>query len=479
MTTQSIDITLNDKTYTLTNPELPEHLMLAAYRAYEILLKILTEHGNSPSMEQQQVLLYLLLLYFKLATGGLSELESRVVAALPTGYGKTSSIVAMVLALHEFGIEDISLAVSASKVEALSELKRELVKLAGPEIADKIGFMHSYKHDQEVARRYLEGEAPLPDGFASEPAVWEAPEQKQFMLVTHARVRNGDEQSTAVFNTYQGQERSLLIYDESLLPADITSFRLRQLKADLAYIEAMYDKKYVGLIQWLNAVQATLQAAREDEVGPDGMLIDLPKLSEEDMVHYQQSLYQRDWSQAAHAVLAMAGSTVRIHPSEAGMVATYTTVVQSELKRVVVLDASYIVRELVREDIRTVAIEDLPGKFQGLKPFFEKGLKTYPAMTIKTMVAPWGRYSMEQEFGDIPSQKDMVKQASGKRFVNDLVRTIKQIPEDEGILVFTYKDRGRISQRQVLLKALDDAGIDTLKTVNIGGEQRPRINIAT
>ena len=477
----AVTITLGDEQFQVTNPELPEHLMPVAYRAYEILLKILTDHGNTPSQAQQQVLLYLLLLYFKLGTGGLSELDSRVVAALPTGYGKTSSIVAMVLALHEFGIEDISLAVSASKVEALSELKRELLALAGPEIESKIGFMHSYRYDPEIAQRYLDGDAPLPDGYASEPAVWDEPESKQFMLVTHARVRNGDERSTASFNAYQGQERSLLIYDESLLSVDVTSFSLKFLNAEMAYIDALSSTKYAGLIGWLKTVLQTLKTVSDEvsDTNPEGTLVELPKLAEEDIVAYQQSLIQRDWSQTIHAALSLAGATVRLHPSNAGLVASYTTVVQPELKRVVVLDASYIIRELVREDSRMVAIEDLPGAFKGLKPFFTKGLKTYPDMTIKTMNAPWGRSSIEEDLGVGPSQKEMLKKATGRKFINDLVRTIKAIPDREGILIFVYKERGRVSQRHTLLKALEEAGVDIHQTIDVGGEPKPRLNIAT
>src|SRR5438552_100884 len=62
------------------------------------------------------------------------------VLALPTGMGKTSAIAAFVAALHRLDI-GVAVAVAASKVEALCDLKRKLVRLGVAEA--KVGLKHS------------------------------------------------------------------------------------------------------------------------------------------------------------------------------------------------------------------------------------------------------------------------------------------------------------------------------------------------
>jgi hypothetical protein len=462
--------------------EIPSALMPVARRAYQIMMDILTTHGNNPGTEQREVLLYLLLLYFKMATGSLDEDDRRVVAALPTGYGKTTSIVAFITALHEFGIEDLSVTVAASKVEALAELKRELIKSAGESVLAKIGLLHSYKFDPAEAERARKHGLPLPDGYASEPATWENPSDRQFLLVTHARIRNDGPKGLETYNTYRGQERSLVIYDESLLPADVWSFELNRLAGGIAYMQAAMDnrKDLKPVIAWLNQARDALTGTFSkytDSENTEGGLVSLPALSEADQLEYLRRLPKGDYSIACESCLERAGTSVRLHPSYSGLVATYSVVIPEALKRVVVLDASYLFRDLVKDDVRTKPIQSLPGKFQGLKPFFEAGLKRYPNMTIRTMNARWGRQETDKEF----SVRDFTK----RRFVNDLVRTIKGIPAQEAVLVFVYKDRGKVSQRTVLMNALEEAGIDTKGTIEVNGSEqgprktKPRINVAT
>jgi hypothetical protein len=455
--------------------EIPASLMPVARRAYAILLDILTRHGNQPGVEQKEVLLHLLLLYFKMATGQLRDQDQRVVAALPTGYGKTSSVVALIVALHAFGIEDLSVTVAASKVEALAELKRELIRQAGAAILPKLGLLHAYRYDpHEVAQARAEGRQ-LPDGYASEPATWEDPEARQFLLVTHARMRNDGPNGSEQYNRYHGKERSLVIYDESLLPADVLSFSLARLKGGLEYLRHTMANRtdLLPVLAWLDQAHQTLTARHTHDWpdNTDGRLVSLPALPEADQQTYLRLLPRGDFAVACESCLRLAGATVRLQPTDNGLAASYSVVIPEDVKRLVVLDASYVIRDLVRDDVRTTPIEDLPGKFQALRPVFARGLKRYPRMAIRIMQANWGRTEIDKEFG--------IKDVTQRRFINDLVRTIKAIPADESVLVFVYKDRGRLSQRSILLSALQEAGVDTRRTVQVNGKTRLRINLST
>jgi len=96
--------------------------------------------------------------------------------------GKTSAILAWTSTLNKIGADHVSVAVACSKVEALCDIQRDLMAMGAPE--QQIGLRHSY-HD------------------ASLPSTED--DDRQIMLVTHARVRDGEKLKH--FSHYQGIER--------------------------------------------------------------------------------------------------------------------------------------------------------------------------------------------------------------------------------------------------------------------------------
>ncbi len=97
------------------------------------------------------------------------------------------------MAIRSLRYDHISVAVCASKVEALCGLKRDLIKQWCHE---SIGLLHSYKHDPKHT-----GEP----GYASEPCT-DDHDQKQILLVTHSRVRGKG--GIDLYNTYRGKART-------------------------------------------------------------------------------------------------------------------------------------------------------------------------------------------------------------------------------------------------------------------------------
>ena len=82
--------------------------------------------------------------YTKMAQGML--VHNRFAIPLGTGLGKTSSIVAWVAELYHQGYNHISVAICASQIEALCQLKRDLM---AEELPDKeIGLWHTYDHNE-------------------------------------------------------------------------------------------------------------------------------------------------------------------------------------------------------------------------------------------------------------------------------------------------------------------------------------------
>ncbi len=102
----------------------------------------------------------------------------RYALGAPTGFGKTSAIVALVRGLHELGLLDrVGILVCQARIESLCELKRrlcgevlatgEMTGGCGVPVDDVVGLKHSCQHNHNWR------ETGLRDGEASEPSTRE------------------------------------------------------------------------------------------------------------------------------------------------------------------------------------------------------------------------------------------------------------------------------------------------------------------
>ncbi len=133
---------------------------------------------------------------------GLHLNRGRYAYALPCGAGKTTGVVAWIVAQHSLGL-NISVAVASQQIEALCSVKSNLIKAGVPEYL--IGIRHS------------KGASMIhPDTGASD---------RPIMLGSHSRIRGASEMPE--FCRYQGAPRDLLIWDESLISADATVLDLK------------------------------------------------------------------------------------------------------------------------------------------------------------------------------------------------------------------------------------------------------------
>lgn len=103
--------------------------------AFRILESKLKAYGSAPGDSQLEALRWLLSAYSQMSHG---QLTGRFAFPFPCGTGKTQSIVAFAQALAELEEKTdcqkhISMAISASKVEALCDLKRDLIGSGVPE----------------------------------------------------------------------------------------------------------------------------------------------------------------------------------------------------------------------------------------------------------------------------------------------------------------------------------------------------------
>lgn len=428
--------------------------------AHDILLDDLVSYGNVLSEPHTDALRALVQLMTAQATG---ELRGRYCFDLQTGAGKTSAIVAWVAALYRLGHDHVSVAVSAAKVEALCELKRALIAHGVP--AGWVGLLHSYRHDA----RHLK---VTKEGYASEPATHDN-DDRRIMLVTHARVRGG-ERSLARYATYKGAARSLLVYDESLLVSESVGVSFAEVKAAVAWLQALrpddealaHALSYAsGCCEFIGKILASASGTHDVPRTP----LRLPSCAPERLAEYRRAVNIHSVAQPLVTLLDFSQQPVRITKVGGQGTIWYQVAVPAELENILVLDASWPVRYLTQID-STIKSADTVPFVKALAVPHDK-IKRWDRVTVRQMKAGGGRSTLEKDWNTDD------KRSVGKS-CRDIVKVVRGVPEDESVLIFVYK-AGRLNFEGRLRAALEHVGVDTLATVEFNGETRHRINIAT
>ena len=431
--------------------------------AYALLANLLERRDNKLSTNHKLALLALVGTMTEMAQ---HRLTGRLAFGLPTGTGKTTGIVAWCAVLTRLGLDHIGVAVAASKVEALCELKRELIAQGVP--AERIGLVHSKKYDPNKLHEVRRG-GPAADQYATEPSEGT---DRQIMLVTHQRVRSCDLDS---FNLYRGKPRDLLLYDESLIVSDSLGIPCRDLKGSVGWMSKYDgDEARAPLIAYLtecrDVIVDALQATKDN--GTNGDTLELPVRTPDEIEGYRKLLGRHPAVDAAHHLLDIADQTIRVIPTGQGGVVWYNVSVPPDIKNILVLDASQPIRKLVHLD---PTIKDAEKHLPQIKnvgvPLAQ--IKRFDRVTIKQMFAGGGRETMRDHFSRDRAEDRKVSQA-----VIDVVRAA---PADEAVLIFTYKTRPteKVDYRSILLADLDEAGVDVDATVKTPDGDRQRINVVT
>lgn len=425
-----------------------------SWPAFEKLTNQLEDDfGQVLSNDHKKALAALMISMTEMAQGRLS---GRNAFGLPTGTGKTLSIVAWLSTLIELGHSNISVAVSASKVEALCELKRDLIKAGIP--GDTIALIHSYKHD--LSKVHPDG--TLHDGYASEPC---DNADRQIVLVTHQRIRNSS--SLETFHKHNGKIRNLLIYDESLLASDSTGIALNDLKGALGWYTGKYGDQdnSAQLVGFVSSCVETITAQLEKLEPSIERVIRMPPLSEKTRNDLIRLAGRYGVMEPVRTLLDISRHPVRIVSTGQGGLVWYQIAIPKEIKNVVILDASHPIRELSRLDPTINDAEETIDLIKSLgKPL--AAIKKFDDVTIKQMFVGGGRSTMANDFtGD-------------RKRAKEVARLIASLPDNESVLVFTYKKRMNesINYKAVILSELEKLKVDVDASLPSG---RKRINILT
>jgi hypothetical protein len=437
--------------------------------AFGILMANLKRYGNEPNEVQRDALRKVLEMYTSMSAG---EVHGRYAFPLPTGYGKTQSIVAWITALHVLGIRDVSVAVCASKVEALCDLKRDLMAQGVPE--ELIGLLHSYRYKEGYARKFIATGEWIAKGYATLPDTG-VENEKQFLLVTHERVRAGKRKGTLEeFTTHHGEARNLLIWDESLFISDSRTVELDSLNKAAAVLEREPEHdtaEHWELVRYLNDTHARAmkELSEQDEQGRAPEPVHLTPLDPMKVVQIKahvKGLRDQTYMGAVLSLLNIShAEAVRVIHTQEGVAAiSFELVIDSALSNIAILDASYAIRELEQMDatIKPVRLPD--------------NMVSYENVCVNQLNVSGSRTNMKKLFAK--------ERARGIRPISrEVAEVVRAVPEDEGVILFGYKQKAdeKVSLTDVLKRELIEQDVDIYATVTDPqtGKEVPRFVFLT
>jgi hypothetical protein len=374
-------------------------------RVMSTVVEMLERHDNKPNPEH----LHGIKAIVKAMTHGLFENERKFRKAFPleTGMGKTTCVVALVKELQD---TDKSLLISAERIEQLEELQQQLV--AEGVAPAKLGIFHS-------------SESKYPECPSVKPAELD---QVQFLLAAHNRLKGDSQRSiTERLMAYKGQPRDMVIWDESLLTTSSHSLdRATVRKAIGNWIIDYEEKRAAGrkspcnddLYQNFHEFLASIgkQLALDESSG----VFELPPLRF-DAKDYEQPINAWSRKDETSADLlkklveyAERGEVRTLKTQDSHALVQFIQTVDDGLDKMIILDASASIRDLVRYD-RSIGVHPLTIS------------KDYGNVTLK--------------WADIGSSKDSFNQTADHlmAYLGEMDYLLwNEIPKGEPFLIFCH-----------------------------------------
>jgi hypothetical protein len=348
--------------------------------------------------------------------------------------------------------------VTSSRVSALCELVDDLQKLGGvPEIGD------SWESMTEVGTGSFGLLYSAPNKDATRPPSANA-EDAQFLFTTHARVRRSRDESVEPrfdirsLAQWRGIPR-MVFYDESLLVSDHWSIPKVSLFAALKSL----DEYVLGHNNNDGNQQLRVDAVRclQEECLPllkQELEEQIEQKREPKLVHLPDRDYRRFREvlkplrrvpEAIFDLLDIASRPLRVVADGMNMAEgafiSFQIAIPSELDRVVVLDASYLVRSLCLADSSITLANQAS---------MREPLKYYTDVEGYFIKHGGGRRGIERSV------------STDQKMLREVAEIVKSIPADEEVLIVTYRDRkgdnryNNIRIRDRFEGVLKDAGID-------------------
>lgn len=442
------------------------------------LRRILEEHGNTVTPQRTQDLRKVITTYCAMAN---RKIQGRIAFPLPTGYGKTTSIVAFLARASSMGMlgfkerhVEFSIAITAFKVSELCNLKRSLVDAGVPE--ELICLHHSYRYNED----YLDtdgnstktGYAPLPATYKVDPETG-APmkdsdgkplvdTRRPILLLTHNKAKTkGEGDFEALISG-----RTMLIWDESMLSTEAGAVSVMKIGEAISRLEnasrslqySMNDTAHLKDIMEFEGIRKTakyLQTCLDEvweEIGrqhgglPKRVLpFDAePEILHGEMIGIIDELLRLESSDRMAECLGELKLFTRITRYEAAvelnrtnnnhMVVRFEIVMPDAVENIVILDASTWINVLMKLD-KTIALPE------GIQATL-----SYDGTTLYRIPFNSGRGEIFKEL-----------QTNDRGLLDTIEEIVRRHP-NEAILFFTPKERDGVNSQALIEDYLQSKG---------------------
>jgi hypothetical protein len=428
--------------------------------AFAKLTERLASYGNVLTAAHREALYCVLGRFTHLSNG---HKVGRWGYALPCGSGKTEAAKAWCWALWKLR-KPYSVAISASKVEALCEIKRGLIALGVPESA--IGLSHSYKHEAATVERCQRTGDQLPNGIASLPCTTDN-EARPIVLLTHNKIRGQREGDR--LPKFNGKARSLLIYDESLLISDTWTLSMLKLDQAKGWLEPLVKRQanvssdLREALDYSTTCLGMLDVELEGQKTRAPQPLHLPSLDADSQERIILALKDLQVRPLRHLVSFSQSPMRAVATNSGGGYCWYELAIPHDLTSVCVLDASLVIRHLPKIGGRLMT--DLA---------FNGDIKTNEKVEVAQLHWRSGRSAMEAAFEAKRENREVSK---------EVIEVVKTIPEDQAIIVWSFKHRPERRKSTDILSTLKDdlraSGVDLNATVVTPSGPRPRFVFLT
>ncbi|MCB1970970.1 MAG: hypothetical protein KDG54_11240 [Geminicoccaceae bacterium] len=463
--------------------------------AFKLTVRALEDYGNELSKLHRQALRDCVDLFTRVASG---ETTGRHVLDLPTGLGKTTAMVCWVKAMMALPT-GWSVAIGASRIKELCDIHDGLVSGDEALPEHEIGLWYLPKSPKAANRGDPDGDSdPNDDERPSRKPTFLPKEthryrERRVLLLTHQRVRQGERAIEQL--RFQDGPRNLVIYDESLLTTEPVRLDCGELRGR---IEKVFSTKLANsrVAKILNDLRECLvvEADQQENGGSPRQLELGSKLGTAADVQNVQAVVNealgrpKNGAQGTPLQILLndfidygpkPGRLLVIDKEFKNAEFIYSKVrVLDEIDRMVVLDASWPLCALMDEAMRRLPKDK---KHLGLKPLAREGGNTITAIKhYKNLEIHWtgskasGRGYLEKDFGNLANSK----------LLPDITKVIRQIAEEEAILIWVFKAReGRTDNRRQLEEYLKKQGVDIDAEIDLhnlkGTERKRRIVIRT
>ncbi len=463
---------------------------LAEYATRD-LVRLLNEHDNEVSPQRLRDLKMLIRTYSAMAN---RKIQGRIAFPLPTGYGKTTSIIAFLARASRMGMighnerhSCFSVAITAFKVDELCDLYEALLHYGVDE--SLISLCHSYKFREDKIGEA--GYAKLPATYKVDPStglpmvdstgkpIVDA--DRPILLLTHNKAKSADGTD---FDSMVGK-RTMLIWDESLLSTeagavdiihidtaiahlestarsmrcftgdvDFLSGRMPQQEAlsqTAGYLKACAEKVWLEIERQGNGLPKEVLSFDNDTSIPHGEMIDLLSA----MIRKEQNMQTKELlaELRTFARITMHEASVELSENQKDhMIVRFDIVLPDSAENIVILDASTWINELMKLD-RSIAIPE------GIRPSL-----SYAGTKIFRINFNSGRQKVTSEL------------QSNEHGLLDTIEEIVCKHPDESILFFTFKEKLGVDSQELIEDFLVGKGHDIHAFVN---GVHPRFNWMT